>query len=106
MKDVRDPSAVLIGGVNIDLGRRYYGIERLRATWPVGRLKIAQGQASLSAKSLGTLPRDLPLPLLLTPATACVLELLLEVDAVTVASGGMILPQLTCTCTTGWDPTG
>jgi hypothetical protein len=37
MKDVRDPSAVLIGGVNIDLGRRYYGIERLRATWPVGR---------------------------------------------------------------------
>ena len=67
-----DSSAVLNGGVNIDLGRRYHGIKRLRATYPFGRLQIAEGQASLWVKSLGTLPRDLPLPLVLTPATACV----------------------------------
>ena len=67
-----DSSAVLHGGVNIDLGRRYHGIRRLRATYPFGRLQIAEGQASLWVKSLGTLPRGLPLPLVLTPTTACV----------------------------------
>ena len=45
---------------------------RLRATYPFGHLHITEGQASLSVNSLGTLPRDLPLPLVLEPATTCV----------------------------------
>jgi len=59
------------GGVSIDLGRRHYGIKRLRATWPYGRLRIADGKADLWASTF-SLPRGLPLPVSLTPETACV----------------------------------
>jgi|SRR5580692_6822019 hypothetical protein len=59
------------GGVSIDLGRRHFGVRRIRATYPIGRLRIADGEAQLWASTV-TLPRSLPLPLALTPETACV----------------------------------
>jgi len=67
-----ESGVVLRVGVNVDLGRRYYGVRRIRATYPIGRLKITEGKASLRVTRFGALPRNLPLPLDLSPATTCV----------------------------------
>lgn len=68
----RTGTATFRGGVNIDLGRRYYGVKRVRATYPTGRLTLAQGEASLWVSRFGGLPRSLPLPLTLTPDAVCI----------------------------------
>lgn len=41
------------------------------ATYPVGRLKVTQGHAQLWIKPVA-LPRDLPLPVVMSPDAACV----------------------------------
>ena len=66
-----DAETIYRGGVSIDLGRRYHGMRRMRATYPFGRLKLTDGEASLWVTKLA-LPRDLPLPVVLTSGSACV----------------------------------
>jgi hypothetical protein len=69
----RTGQTVFRGGVNIDLGSRHYGLKRVRAIYPAGRLTLADGEASLWVSRFGALPRSLPLPVALTPDAACVL---------------------------------
>ena len=69
----RTGQTIFRGGVNIDLGGRHYGLKRVRATYPVGRLTLAEGEASLWVSSFGALPRSIPLSVALTPDAACVL---------------------------------
>ena len=70
--DKRTETTTFRGGVNIDLGRRYYGLKRVRATYPLGRLTVAHEEASLWVNRFGGLPRSLPLPLFLTPNAVCI----------------------------------
>jgi hypothetical protein len=64
--------ALFRGGVNLDLGRRYYGIRRLRATYPIGRIKIDDDHVSMWVTRFAALPPSLPLPLVLTKESVCV----------------------------------
>jgi hypothetical protein len=53
---------VFRGGVNLDLGKRMYGMRRLRATYPFGWLRVTDKYAELGVLSFGTL-RGYPLPI-------------------------------------------
>jgi hypothetical protein len=73
MTQAVESETIYRGGVSIDLGRRHYGVKRVRATYPVGRLTVIDRKALLGVSSFGALPRGLPLPLALTPDAVCVL---------------------------------
>jgi hypothetical protein len=59
------------GGASIDLGRRMYGIKRLRATYPSGHLKVTQGEASLWVTPLA-LPPEMARPVVTKADDCCV----------------------------------
>jgi len=63
------PSPVVFrGGVSCDLGRRHYGLRRVRATVPFGRLKVGVDELELWVVKtrLAPLPPNLPLPIVLS----------------------------------------
>ncbi len=64
--------ALFTGGVSIDLGSRHYGLRRVRATIPFGRLKVDGHQVEIQVRRGVFLPLNLPLPVVMSRDSICV----------------------------------
>jgi hypothetical protein len=71
VKDIPTSSAQFRGGVSIYLDRRHYGMKRIRATIPFGRLQIDSDRIELWVIKGTALPSDLPLPLIMPKGSFC-----------------------------------
>ena len=74
MKQAPDGSYTFIGGATIDLGSRYYGMRKLRATFPFIRLSIYSDRAELSVRTMAALAPDLPLPIVMPLSQVCIVR--------------------------------
>lgn len=76
MSPVLSSEACFRGGASLDLGTRHFGVKRVRATIPFGRLKIDHEQVQLWIKKsvLVALPPGLLLPIVLPKQSTCVFK--------------------------------